>query len=150
AVEPQPICAKLLREAFRKASTVRVEEMALGVAPGNTRMFTSRTTGLSSLSPDWIRAVQASGRFAEYEWDRSIAVRVDTLDHVIAVHGRPTFIKIDVEGFEEQVLSGLSVPVQALSFEFSPEVIDATMRCIQRLSTLATYDFQVSLGESMQ
>jgi FkbM family methyltransferase len=43
-----------------------------------------------------------------------------TLDELIGKHGVPVFIKIDVEGFEEAVLQGLSQPVRALSFEFTP------------------------------
>ena len=44
---------------------------------------------------------------------------VTTLDRLIAQHGVPSFIKIDVEGFEDQVLAGLTHPVPALSFEFT-------------------------------
>ena len=42
-----------------------------------------------------------------------------TLDRLIRDHGRPAFVKIDVEGFEDRVLAGSARPVPALSFEFT-------------------------------
>ena len=45
--------------------------------------------------------------------------------HWCAGMAMPTFIKIDVEGFEPEVLAGLSRPVQALSFEFTTIMPDA-------------------------
>ena len=80
---------------------------------------------ISSLSSDWVRAVQKTGRFSEYKWNRKQTVFIDTLDSLIAQYGVPAFMKIDVEGFEDQVVSGLSIPVGAISMEFNlPKWVD--------------------------
>ena len=43
--------------------------------------------------------------------------------------GSGTFVKIDVEGFEYEVLKGLSTPVPYLSFEFVPECRGIAFNC---------------------
>jgi FkbM family methyltransferase len=150
AVEPQPTCADFLVSVFQRNSNFHLVRAALGAAVGEAEMLITTAHAVSSLSPDWIRAVKESGRFSEYEWDRTATVPIDTLDNLIARFGRPAFVKIDVEGFEDKVISGLSVPVGALSLEFTPEFIKSTHKCIDHLCEIADPRFQVSLGESME
>jgi len=77
-------------------------------------------------------------------------VAMDTLDRLVARYGRPAFVKIDVEGFEDQVIAGLSSPVGALSMEFTPEFLNGALRCVDHLCSIAKVQFQISLGESME
>ena len=56
-------------------------------------------------------------------------------------------MKIDVEGYEGEVLSGLSRRLKAASIEFAAESLDATSRCLDKLETLSDYGYQFALGE---
>ena len=84
-------------------------------------------------------------------WDTSVSVSVTTLDRLIAEYGRPAFCKIDVEGYELEVLRGLSQPLPALSFEYIPAAMETALGCIERLGELGAYAFNwkpAALGES--
>jgi FkbM family methyltransferase len=149
AVEPQDVCVKQLMKKYKKRSRVKIVPKALGDKEGETEMFLSNAHTISSLSKGWIDSVKASGRFAEYTWNKEVIVPVTTLDKLIEEHGQPAFCKIDVEGFEFEVLKGLSQPMKVVSIEFTPEFIDSTVNSINRLSSLGMIWFNYSVGESM-
>jgi FkbM family methyltransferase len=150
AVEPQKRCAEALRVHFRNRREFRVVECALGAEPGEAEMRIASSSTMSSLSKDWIRSVTESHRMGGTKWDRTELVPVRTLDALIAEYGVPQFAKVDVEGYENEVLKGLSRPIPAMSLEFTPEYFRAIEECVQRLCLLGTPRFQISLGESMQ
>lgn len=149
AYEPQPRCFLALKKVYSPFPGVIVRQVALGAKAGTGKMLVSDIHTLSSLSPNWVAATQKSGRFGQQKWNRRIRVAVGTLDEAIATYGIPAFIKIDVEGYERDVIQGLSTPVKALSFEFTPECIETALFCVEHLSTLHSYRFQISFGESM-
>jgi hypothetical protein len=52
-------------------------------------------------------------------------------------YGVPDFIKIDTEGFELEVIKGLSTPVKALSFEYTlPHLREQVIICVDLLDEL--------------
>lgn len=150
AIEPQPSLYWVLRIGFlfcRKLATLRV---AAGGAAGIANMRLSDANVLSSLSTAWIRDVQKSGRFREVLWDREIPVEVETLDALIKRFGSPDFIKIDVEGFESEVLRGLSdIGDAVVSFEFIPERWAELEGCVERLGEIGADEFNYSVNEEM-
>jgi FkbM family methyltransferase len=150
ALEPQRACTMILRTVFAGRRGLTVLRKALGPSEGTGQLSISNANGISSMSTAWMNAVSQTGRFAGSRWNETRSVDVTTLDALIARYGVPSFIKIDVEGFEHEVLSGLSKPVPALSFEFTPEYLDAAQSCVTLLGKLGSYRFNYSLGESMK
>lgn len=71
------------------------------------------------------------------------------MDNLIKEFGLPTFCKIDVEGFEYQVLKGLSSSIKYLSFEFTKEFFDETKNCLNYLTSLGYSSFNYDIYESM-
>ena len=155
AVEPQPDCLRVLRLFFGRDPHVTIVPRAVGARVGRARLtLSSATPTVSSMSPDWIRSVATDRSFARVRWNSSVEVDVLTLDDLIAVHGEPAFCKIDVEGFEVDVLTGLSRPLQALSFEYLPPAHDAaltTLGLVDRLGAAAGgYRYNYSPIETMR
>ncbi|MFC6016262.1 FkbM family methyltransferase [Plantactinospora solaniradicis] len=155
AVEPQPDCLRILRWAFRQDRNVTVVPVALGARAGRARMALSTATPtVSTMSPEWIGSVTTDRSFARVRWDRAVDVNVTTLDSLIAIHGVPSFCKIDVEGFEVNVLEGLSQPLHALSFEYIPSAHEKTLAALAIVDGLGTaaggYRYNYSPVESMR
>jgi FkbM family methyltransferase len=149
AFEPQQLCIDFLARVLAGHPQFKMLPTALGARAETGEMHISDTHYISSLSADWIEATGRSGRFPGHNWATKQRVEIDTLDNVIAAHGCPRFIKIDVEGYELKVLSGLSQSIDCISIEFTPELMENTYQCIDRVCAMAETEFQISLRESL-
>jgi FkbM family methyltransferase len=150
AVEPQPVCRAFLDWLARGRADMTVLPVAVGASQGLIELvISSATPTVTSASRGFLESVRAVPSFAWVTWDERVTVPVVTLDRLIAEHGAPDFVKIDVEGMEPEVLEGLSRAVPLLSFEFIPAHKAAALRCLDRLDALGRYRCNVSMGESM-
>lgn len=145
AVEPHPHCVRVLKRRFRSNSNVVLVQKALGQKQGIAEMMICDVHSLSSLSKQWIRSVKVSSRYAQSNWAKTITVSVTTLDHLIAEYARPVFMKIDVEGYEYEVLKGLSQPVKVICYEFTPEFMDSALAGVRHLAGIDLAEFNYSL-----
>jgi FkbM family methyltransferase len=149
ALEPQPLCASAIRAIYAGDDGVTLIESACGASSGTlTLQINSANPTVSTASSDFIRAADGAGGWEGQVWDATIEVPCTTLDALVAERGVPSFAKIDVEGFEDTVLAGLSRPLPKLSFEFTTIQRDVAQRCLDRLASLGNYGFDIALGES--
>jgi FkbM family methyltransferase len=148
AVEPQPDFVRLLEALYGRDRHVTIVPAAVGRAIGDATLHVSeRTPTVTTLSPVWAKRVSADPSFRGVRWRPGARVPVTTLDALIAVHGRPDFMKLDVEGYEAEALAGLSTPVAALSFEYLAAAREVALDCVDRLGALGNYAYNWSAGE---
>jgi FkbM family methyltransferase len=149
AVEPQPALAKTLRLLYGRDLQVTIEEVAIGRQRGSLEInINIDNPTVSTGSGEFIAAAADAPGWKDQAWTKRLLVPLTTLDELIARHGTPAFIKIDVEGFEAEALHGLSQPAPALSFEFTTIQRDVARACIARCTSLGYRWFNAALGES--
>jgi FkbM family methyltransferase len=108
AFEPNPAVIPELRARCGGYREWTLVETALGSGPRIAILHARRSHGQSSLENVW-EGGDVIARFP---------VPVVTLDAAIECFGIPDYCKIDVEGWELEVLKGLTQRVNLISFEF--------------------------------
>ena len=149
AVEPQPALVKTLRLLYGRDPDVAIEAVALGSRSGTIELkLNLDNPTVSTVSADFVAAAAHAPGWEAQSWTKCLPVPLSTVDALIARHGVPAFIKIDVEGFEAEVLAGLTRSVAALSFEFTTIQRDVALAAIARCVALDLPHFDAVLGET--
>ena len=149
AVEPQPDFVTLLKLLYGRDGGVKIVPTALGRTPGEASMLVSeRHPTVTTLSPAFLDDVAADPTFDHVQWSEPTTVQVQTLQSLVDRWGVPDFVKIDVEGYEAEVLGGLHTPVRALSFEYLVATREVALECVDQIAAFGRYRFNWSTGES--
>lgn len=130
AFEPQTDLHPEIRQLCHNSPKLTIEACGLGSKEETRKFFITSYDQVASLREDW-----EGTRIGE------TSIQVSTLDLQIARHGAPAYCKIDVEGWELEVLAGLSTPLPLVSFEYhnSPEEIENARAVLRRFGSLGSY-----------
>jgi FkbM family methyltransferase len=143
AVEPNPASAQHLR-LVTDGLSVRVLEAAVGAECGLATLHIADKVGdgaTSTLSEAFIARMEEWDERYKGNWRQQLVVPIITLDSLIARFGEPAYVKIDVEGYELDVLRGLSSQPRLLSFEFHNAELDAAYACLDRFTEDSEFNF---------
>lgn len=147
AVEPNNDLTRILKSK-KYINQVQIIEKACANEISEKEFFLGDNHLVSTLSRRFIEHKKETG--AKNIWSQKIKIHTTTLDELILEYGTPDFCKIDVEGFEKEVLSGLSQKIGMISFEFNyPAFEQETLFCIKKLEELGYSEFNFSIGESL-
>jgi len=126
AFEPSPSAIPELRARCRGFKNWHLVPTAVGSEESIATLHITHDSGKSSLDRNWNRAMDVVNTYS---------VPVGTLDAAIKLFGKPFYCKIDVEGWELEVLRGLSQAIPLISFEFhlNDKGIDNAILCLEIL-----------------
>ncbi len=146
AIEPQELACQKIQELYEDNKNLVVINKGLAANSGFMELSIGEDRSvLATMSEKW----KKEGGFSKsYKGAKLEKVPVTTLDNLISKYGLPKFCKIDVEGFEKEVLKGLTKLIPYISFEFTKEFLADAKECVDYVSSLGNATFNYSVGES--
>lgn len=132
AVEPDPWCVTLLERRFAReiaGGRITLVPHALGRGPGKVLLRQFSLGGRNASGSDAFVEAVASQVGPPVQ---TVLVEMIGADSLFTQFGVPAFMKVDVEGMDDEVLAGLSQKTRFLSFEFnlSRKLLGVTERCV--------------------
>lgn len=99
--------------------------------------------GVSTASTDWVK----NSRFSDSNWAEPIKIESITLDDLIDNTFIPDMIKIDVEGYENTVIKGLTKKVDLIQFEWAEEETESVKDTCEYLKSIGYTQFAYKFGD---
>ena len=148
SVEPVEESYLELKKKFGEHPNSTILQLGLGSEAGEKDIYISNISEVCTFSKQFIEQYKNQEKF-NIQWDELRSTEIKTLDQLISEYGIPTFCKIDVEGFELEVLKGLSQPLPIISFEYNAKLKNLALDCMSRLSKFGSLSYNFSPYESM-
>jgi len=149
SVEPVEESYSKLKEKFNSNKNSTILTVAIGSKSETKDIFISNHLEVCTLSEQFIEKYK-NQKEHNIKWEEVRTTEIITLDHLIKEYGIPSFCKIDVEGYETEVLKGLSQPLPIISFEYNARLKNLALDCINILSKFDSVSYNFSPYESMK
>jgi len=139
SVEANPTLFTLLKNKYINDNRITVLGNVVSTKEGELiDFYVSNADTISTAEKDWI----TKSRFSDsYRWSPPIKVESVSLDYLIKIYGNPDLIKVDVEGYELDVIKGLSSKQKEICFEWAEEQYDKINKTCEHLINIGYNQF---------
>lgn len=121
AIEAAPKIFRALENNFKNNPNVKVLKFAVAGSDFQTvKFYECIEDGLSTLNIDWLTADTMPYKGKKF-WE--VDAQTITIETLVKLYGEPDLIKIDVEGAESEVFSGMKKKHGILAFEWTDVTI---------------------------
>lgn len=147
-VEANSNLANYGRQRFQGKNIEVLNNLVSDSEEDKVDFYISGSDGISTASKDFIensRFTKGSKNLKPNSgrWNSPIKIDTISIDEMIERYGEPDFIKVDVEGYEYNVLHSLSKKVGVISFEWHEEDIYTLNQTINHLIELGYFEFGI-------
>lgn len=139
AFEPQTDLHPEILQVCNRSPRLEIVALGLGDTEETRTFYMTSYDQVASLREDW-----EGTRIGE------TTIEITTLNRQIERFGLPDYCKIDVEGWEPQVVNGLDKAIPIISFEYhiSAKEIETAKTVLRRIASLGNYSCNIKLGVS--
>lgn len=145
AFEPQSSCLKALTDLKNKYPHFEFYPLAVGAQNETKKLHLSKYSEIATLSDEFIENYTTPNVY----WSGFEMVEVKSLDTLIETYGKPDYCKIDVEGYEFEILSHLHYSISMIEFEFTEKFLEDTLKIIDGFAADKT-TFNYILNEHLK
>lgn len=155
ALEPERNSIATLKYRYGTNPNVKIIEKGVSCQEGFTDIYiTQARSGLNTMNTKWKNSLHNE---KENRWGKQVdfkefyKVPLTTLENLYSEFSIPYFIKIDVEGFELEVIKGMKSLPAYISFEANlPEFTEETITCIEMINSFSdAVVFNYSFNEKL-
>ena len=129
AFEPQSTCIEHLKKI--KHPQFSYFKWGVGAINGVQKLQLANHIEVATFSQNFIDFFKNEN----LQWNQNENVTIKKIDTLIDEFGIPDYCKIDVEGYEYNILSHLNHQIPIIEFEFTEAFFSETIKCIKLLDT---------------
>jgi FkbM family methyltransferase len=148
ALEPNPYFFNKLKRQFKRYPNVTLLPIGAGSRNCRTQFYIHKDAQKAgTFSRDLMDAWGELEPKAQTGWQEISNVELTTLDSLFDRYGTPEFVCIDVQGYESEVLRGLSRDIRCVSFSVAPHHRQDALQVMDRLGKIGSYRFNYTFNE---
>lgn len=143
--EPLPELAEVIEEGVRPDDAIFVNAAAVSDTDGTIEFHITESTMVNTINSEVAKHLATQ----DHVLTRTLTVPTIALDTYTGAHATPTFLKIDVEGAEGQVIEGgrilfsRNAPVIAMEVWGKENTWELSMRAVERLRALGYRSYRL-------
>lgn len=133
-VEANPALAEKLKNKYKNKPNCHIVSGIVSNKEKET-FYIANVDTISTADIEWVEKSRFSNTTV-FRWHPIEGIPTITLDNIISTYGEPSLLKIDVEGYEYNVLLSLTKKIPMLCFEWSEEKKEELLLTLEHLQKL--------------